>query len=224
MTESALLTDDDQARAWLETAFAPTPAQWTGLDRYAAMLVAANAEQNLVAASTLPTLWARHIADSAQLLRFDRRDGDGLWLDLGSGPGLPGLIVALLSERPVWLVESRALRCRFLDAAIDELGLGARVMVQPLRLERLKPVAAATISARAFAPLDRLLHLSAAFSTASTRWLLPKGRNAVKELASLPKAWQSLFHVEQSLTDAESGIIVGQGRVPVARAASRKKS
>lgn len=218
------LLNDDQARAWLESEFAPTAAQWAGLERYAAMLTLANGEQNLVAASTLPTLWARHIADSAQLLRFDRRDGDGLWLDLGSGPGLPGLVIALLSERPVWLVESRALRSRFLDLAVAELGLGARVRVQPVRLERLAPVHAATISARAFAPLDRLLSLSAVFSTASTRWLLPKGRNAVKELASLPKAWQSLFHVEQSLTDADSGIIVGEGAIRIGRAGSRKKS
>jgi 16S rRNA (guanine527-N7)-methyltransferase len=213
----APIADDAAARAWLTAALAPTATQWAQLDRYAALLTAANAAQNLVAASTLPLLWARHIADSAQLLRFDRRDGDGLWLDLGSGPGLPGLVAAILTERPVWLVESRPLRCRFLDDCIAELGLGARVTVQPVRLERLAGVPAATISARAFAPLERLIPLSARFSTESTRWLLPKGRNAVKELASLPRAWQSLFHVEPSLTDADSGIIVGSGQaVPLA--------
>src|SRR3546814_8557053 len=72
---------------------------------------------------------------------------------------------------------------------------------------------AATISARAFAPLDRLLDLSARFSTESTCWLLPKGRNAVKELALLPQPWQSLFHVEQSRTDAASRILVGRGHI-----------
>src|SRR3546814_8074341 len=71
------------------------------------MLVAENAQQNLVAASTIPTLWTRHIADSAQLLAPDAREGEGLWLDLGSGAGLPGLVVAILSDRPVALVESR---------------------------------------------------------------------------------------------------------------------
>lgn len=212
MTNTAL-TSDAAARAWLTQTLAPTAAQSAALERYAELLAAANAAQNLVAASTLPTLWVRHIADSAQLLRFDQRSGDGLWLDLGSGPGLPGLIIAILTDRPVWLVESRALRCQFLAEAIAVLGLEGRATVQHMRLERLPSVAATTISARAFAPLDRLLALSARFSTDSTRWLLPKGRNAVKELASLAKPWQCLFHVEQSLTDDASGILVGTGRV-----------
>jgi 16S rRNA (guanine527-N7)-methyltransferase len=213
---AAPLANDEAARAWLEWALAPTASQWSALERYAARLVAANADQNLVAASTLPQLWTRHIADSAQLLCHDQRGSDGLWLDLGSGPGLPGLVAAILSERPVYLVESRALRCRFLEESVADLGLKRRVTVQPVRLERLMTVPVATISARAFAPLDRLIDLSARFSTSSTRWLLPRGRNAVKELASLPKPWQRLFHVEQSVTDADSGILVGTGRAALA--------
>lgn len=208
-----LVATEDQARAWLTSSFAPSVRQWQQLEDFAALLVAANASQNLVAGSTLPHLWVRHIADSAQLLGHDRRDGAGLWLDLGSGPGLPGLIAAILSDRPFWLVESRALRCTFLADAINALGLESRVTVQPMALERLPTVAAGTISARAFAPLPRLFDLSARFSTDSTRWLLPKGRNAVKELAQLPAAWHKLFHVEQSLTDADSGIIVGSGQI-----------
>ncbi|NIJ38832.1 16S rRNA (guanine527-N7)-methyltransferase [Sphingopyxis panaciterrae] len=176
------------------------------------MLIAENGQQNLIAASTIPVLWVRHIADSAQLLALDTRDGDGLWIDLGSGPGLPGLVVAILSERPMLLVESRKRRCDFLRAATVDLGL-AHVEVIEAPLERIETRAAATISARAFAPLDKLIDLSARFSTESTRWLLPKGRNAVKELALLPQAWQSLFHVEQSRTDPESRILVGVGKI-----------
>src|SRR3546814_18156060 len=86
------------------------------------MLVAENAQQNLVAASTIPTLWTRHIADSAQLLALDAREGEGLWLDLGSGAGLPGLVVAILSDRPVALVESRKRRCEFLRSVAGPLG------------------------------------------------------------------------------------------------------
>lgn len=208
-----MIASEADARSWIEAALQPSPAQWQQLERYAAMLVAANATQNLLAASTIPALWVRHIADSAQLLAHDRRGGDGLWLDLGSGPGLPGLVAAILTERPVWLVESRALRCRFLGEVIDALDLAARVTVQPLRLQRVASIAAATISARAFAPLPRLIDLSARFSTATTRWLLPKGQNAAKELALLTPAWHKLFHVEQSLTDAASGIIIGTGTV-----------
>jgi 16S rRNA (guanine527-N7)-methyltransferase len=208
-----MIADDATARDWLAATIDPTPRQWGQLEQYAVALVAANATQNLVSASTLPLLWARHIADSAQLLCYDRRDGDGLWFDLGSGAGLPGVVVAILSERPVWLIESRALRCAFLSDVVAGLGLGSQVAVKLDRLERLPTVAAATISARAFAPLPKLLAVSARFSTVSTRWLLPKGRNAVKELAMLPRTWQGLFHVEQSLTDADSGILVGTGQV-----------
>ena len=110
------------------------------------------------------------------------------------------------------LVESRKRRCEFLRAVADALGLG-HVVVAEAPLERVETRPAATISARAFAPLDRLFDLSARFSTESTHWLLPKGRNAVKELALLPEAWQRMFHVEQSRTDADSQILVGQGRI-----------
>jgi 16S rRNA (guanine527-N7)-methyltransferase len=206
-----ILENEAEVRAWIEGALAPTALQWARLERFAAMLVAENDRQNLIAASTIPDLWVRHLADSAQLLALDR-EGEGLWIDLGSGPGLPGLVVAILSERPMLLVESRKLRCEFLRAVADTLDL-AHVEVAEAPLERVELRPAATISARAFAPLGKLLDLSARFSTESTHWLLPKGRNAVKELASLPPAWQKMFHVEQSRTDADSLILVGLGRI-----------
>ena len=207
----AILGSEQAARDWIAAIFAPSADQWMQLEQFAAMLVAESAQQNLIAASTIPILWVRHIADSAQLLALDR-DRDGLWLDLGSGPGLPGLVVALLRERPMMLVESRKRRCDFLRAVVGELAL-AHVEVIEAPLERIETRAVATISARAFAPLDKLIDLSARFSNESTRWLLPKGRNAVKELALLPQAWQNLFHVEQSLTDADSQILVGTGQI-----------
>lgn len=207
-----ILDSEDAARAWIADAFAPTPDQWAKLDRFIEMLVAESAQQNLIAASTIPTMWVRHIADSAQLLAFDMRDGDGLWIDLGSGAGLPGLVVAILSTRPMLLIESRKRRCDFLRSVAAELGL-THVEVAEAPLERVETRPAATISARAFAPLDKLLDLSARFSTESTQWLLPKGRNAVKELALLPQPWQRMFHVEQSRTDADSQILVGRGKI-----------
>lgn len=207
-----LLNSEAAARAWIGESFDPTAPQWDRLDRFIAMLVGENANQNLIAASTIPTMWVRHIADSAQLLSFDTRGGDGLWIDLGSGAGLPGIIVAILCDRPVLLVESRKRRCEFLRAVAADLDL-KHVEVAEAPLEKVVTRPAATISARAFAPLDKLIDLSARFSTESTRWLLPKGRNAVKELALLPQPWQRMFHVEQSRTDAESQILVGQGRI-----------
>lgn len=207
-----ILDNEEAARTWIADAFAPTPDQWTKLDHFVEMLVAESAQQNLIAASTIPTMWVRHIADSAQLLALATRDGDGLWIDLGSGAGLPGLVVAILSARPMLLVESRKRRCDFLRSVAAELGL-AHVEVAEAPLERVETRPAATISARAFAPLDKLLDLSARFSTESAQWLLPKGRNAVKELALLPQPWQRMFHVEQSRTDADSQILVGRGKI-----------
>ncbi len=215
-----LLDNEDAARAWIGEAFAPTADQWKQLERFVDMLIAESAQQNLIASSTIPTMWVRHIADSAQLLSFDTRDGDGLWIDLGSGAGLPGLVVAILSTRPVMLVESRKRRCDFLRTVAAELCL-ANVEVVEAPLERIEARTAASISARAFAPLDKLLDLSARFSTESTRWLLPKGRNAVKELALLPQPWQRMFHVEQSRTDAESQILVGRGKITVKQRGKR---
>lgn len=207
----AVLDSEERARAWIDEAFAPTAKQWERLDRFAAMLIVENDQQNLISASTIPTLWVRHIADSAQLLSIDRARA-GLWIDLGSGAGLPGLVVAILSERPMLLVESRKLRCEFLRAVAADLDL-THVDVAEAPLDRVETRSASTISARAFAPLDKLIALSTRFSTESTQWLLPKGRNAVKELALLPEAWQRMFHVEQSRTDAESQILIGQGRI-----------
>ncbi len=206
------LESEDAARAWIGEAFSPTAGQWKQLERFVDLLIAESVQQNLIASSTIPTMWVRHIADSAQLLSFDTRGGDGLLIDLGSGAGLPGLVIAILSSRPMLLVESRKRRCDFLRTVAAELGL-ANVEVVEAPLERIETRPASTISARAFAPLDRLLDLSARFSTESTRWLLPKGRNAVKELALLPQPWQRMFHVEQSRTDAESQILVGSGKI-----------
>ena len=211
MTDIALLDGVESARAWIDEVLSPTVRQWAQLDRFAKMLIAENDRQNLIAASTIPTLWVRHVADSAQLLALDRAR-DGLWIDVGSGPGLPGLVVAILRDRPLLLVESRRRRCDFLRAVTAELDL-SHAEVAEASLERVETRAASTISARAFAPLDKLIGLSTRFSTESTRWLLPKGRNAVKELALLPRAWQRMFHVEQSRTDAESYILVGEGSI-----------
>lgn len=209
---SILLKSEEEARAWFEESFAPSASQWAALDAFATMLIVENEQQNLVAASTIANLWVRHIADSAQLLNLSEV-GDGAWIDLGSGPGLPGLVVAILRDAPITLVESRKLRCAFLRDVAERLGL-SHVTVAESRLEAVESFPVAAISARAFAPLDKLIGLANRFATKDTLWLLPKGRNAANELASLPKSWQNMFHVEQSLTDADSRILVGRGQLP----------
>jgi 16S rRNA (guanine527-N7)-methyltransferase len=179
------------------------------LSRLAQMLTEENDRQNLVAAATIRMVWQRHFADSAQLLGFVSVK-PGPWLDLGSGAGFPGLVIACLRpDWPVFLVESRRRRIEWLEHCRAELGL-ERCTVLGARLERVETFPVGVISARAFAPLPELLSLSARFSTADTLWLLPKGRKAALELAALPKRKAKLFHVEQSLTDPEAGIITGR--------------
>ena len=180
------------------------------LDRLVRDLSAENQRQNLIARATLPTVWQRHIADSAQLLELCAAS-DGPWLDLGSGAGFPGLVIATMRpDLSVVLVESRRRRIEWLEHAIANLGLD-NCRVEGTRLENVTAFEAEVISARAFAPLDRLLSLSAPFSTSATQWVLPKGRSAAHEVARLSKNRRAMFHVEQSVTDPEAGIVVGRG-------------
>ena len=102
-------------------------------------------------------------------------------------------------------------RLRGFARAAEELGLD-KCRVEGKKLEHVESFAAGVISARAFAPLAKLLSLSARFSTRDTLWLLPKGRSAVQELAGLPQQTARMFHVEQSVTDSEAGIVIGTGR------------
>ncbi|WP_347302581.1 16S rRNA (guanine(527)-N(7))-methyltransferase RsmG [Croceibacterium sp. TMG7-5b_MA50] len=180
------------------------------LDRFAALLVKENELQNLVSASSLSAIWQRHFADSLQLLSH-AGSGGGQWLDLGTGAGFPGLVIALAQPaRRVVLVESRRRRVEWLMHAATELDL-RNVTVEGSMLEKVVTQPALVISARAFAPLGRLLSLAARFSSDNTTWLLPKGRSAVQELAEQPASVQQMFHVEQSVTDPEAGILIGRG-------------
>ena len=182
------------------------------LDQLVALIVAENEQQNLIAKPTIASVWQRHIADSAQLLSHVPRETSdpGAWLDLGTGAGFPGLVIAALRpEWQVWLVESRKRRVEWLERARIALDL-PNCKVVGARLEMVDSFAAGVISARAFAPLERLIDLSARFSTDSTLWLLPKGRSAAHELQALPESQRRLFHVEQSITDPEAGIITGR--------------
>lgn len=207
-----MIADEDQAKAWLRGLPDCDETAMERLERLVKLLVEENAQQNLVSAASLDRVWQRHIADSAQLLPHVPRETSA-WLDLGTGAGFPGLVIASLRPRcPVHLVESRKRRIEWLQRAASELGLD-HVEVKGCRLEDVPSRDVAVISARAFAPLDRLLTLSARFSTSDTIWLLPKGRSARQELDML-RGWTHMFHVEQSLTDEEAGVIVGtlQGR------------
>ena len=175
------------------------------LERYAALLVAENARQNLIARSTEATIWSRHLLDSLQLARF-ARDADRSWLDVGSGAGLPGLVMATLGRWRVTLVEPRRRRAEFLNFVVEQLGLcGVVVLAKDAQEVRERHD---LVSARAVASVDRLLELTRGCSNDRTRFVFPKGRSAANDMDLVRRRWHGLFHVEQSLTDAEAGIVI----------------
>lgn len=209
-----MIDSEEAAKAWMTDNLGVSRETFGALERLNIFVAEEAQHQNLISASTVAHMWQRHIADSAQLLRFASPKEDEHWMDLGSGAGFPGLVIALIAPCRVTLVESRGLRIAYLERAIELLGLADRVAVAGMPLERIPTIAADYISARAFAPLPKLLEGAARFSTEKTRWLLPKGRNARAELESVAPAWQHVLHVEQSLTDADAAILVGTGSVP----------
>jgi 16S rRNA (guanine527-N7)-methyltransferase len=209
---------EEEARQWLQARFDVSRGTWERLESYVAILLSEMEQQNLIAESTRAHIWARHIVDSAQLLPLAAKAGQGRWVDLGSGAGLPAIVIAILHERPIQLVESRRKRIDFLNDVIAELGL-SHAQVFGGRVETVPASAAAIISARAYAPLPRLLESAHHLADEKTIWVLPKGRNAQNELEAATRSWQGAFHVERSVTDADSAIIVAEAVRSVRRKA-----
>jgi 16S rRNA (guanine527-N7)-methyltransferase len=203
-----ILATEAEAQNWLRGLPEWNALAAERLEALIALLAEENDRQNLVSTASLGEVWRRHIADSAQLLNHVPRETCSPWLDLGTGAGFPGLVIAALRpECEVVMVESRGRRIEWLERTCAALSL-ANTEVAGVRVEALPRRPFRTISARAFAPLPKLLELSAGFSTSDTVWLLPKGRSARQELSEL-NGWNHVFHVEQSLTDPDSGVIVG---------------
>ena len=176
------------------------------LHRFVDRVSAESERQNLVAKPTLPAIWERHVLDSAQLLPM-ARGHNGLWVDIGTGAGFPGMIVALAVEQPVALVEPRRMRADFLRSIVDAEGISSRVVVHQSKVERLVDVQADVISARAVASLSDLLQSAAHIASMDTLYLLPKGQSATTEVNEAQRRFEGLFHVEQSITNPEAGIV-----------------
>lgn len=181
------------------------------LCRYAEILCKWQPIQNLVAPKTLPDLWNRHIADSAQLLAFapDAR----IWVDIGTGAGFPGMVIAILlanhGECGVHLIESNERKCAFLGEVARETE--AAVTLHNKRVEALDASGLLgqvdIVTARAVAPLNRLLELTAPFFNAETRGLFLKGRRASEEVDAALETWTFRHQAHSSKTDAEGVII-----------------
>jgi 16S rRNA (guanine527-N7)-methyltransferase len=206
-----MIATEGEAKAWLEHELDVSRETMARLEAFSTLLRAENERQNLVARSTLPAMWVRHIIDSAQLLAH-APSATSSWLDLGTGAGFPGLIVAAFHPGPVTLVESRKLRVDFLQRAAEVLGVSPRIV--PSRVERLPDGAFDVISARAFASSEQTLSLSHRFSTGKARWILPKGASAQSELEAARASWHGEFRLVPSLTDPGASIIIAEGVRP----------
>ena len=194
-----------EARAWALARFDALAID--RLEQLATIVATMNERQNLIARSTLASIWARHIVDSLQLVALGP---EGRWLDIGTGAGFPGLAVAAVEpERDTVLIEPRRLRADYLRETARSLGL-TKVTVIMARVESVRD-RAKVISARAVSRVAEVLAAASQCADDDTVWLLPKGRNADQEVAEARRTWHGMFHVEQSITDPDSAIVIARG-------------
>jgi len=201
------LADDKRAALALFAVSRETKAR---LDRYVALLLEWQAKTNLVAPSTLSSIWTRHIADSLQLL--DIAPSGRTWIDLGSGGGFPGIVLAAaLADRPeahVHLVERNSKKAAFLREALRVTG--GRGTVHLAEIEKFvdsNPPTADYITARALAPLNVLLSLSAPLIDRGAKALFLKGQDVEAELTEATKYWTVEAKLHPSRTNMESRVV-----------------
>src|SRR5271163_1491643 len=195
------------------------------LDRFVELLIAWQQHTNVIARSTIPTLWTRHVADSLQLLGLapDAR----VWADLGSGGGFPGLVIACaLAETQgahVHLVESIGKKATFLRDAVRVTG--APATVHAMRIEEFvdkSPESLDVVTARALAPLPELLRITYPLLKRGALGLFPKGQNVGVELTEAAKCWKIQSSQIQSRTDSKGQIVIVRGLEPAGRAPGSK--
>ncbi len=178
------------------------------MSRLKALVITESRLQNLISAASIETFDDRHLDDSLQLVPLLP---PGEVIDIGSGGGFPGLVLGCVRSDICHLVEPRAKRAAFLEAACASLGIADHVRVHACRVERLERPPVAAITARAVASLDRLFAMAAHLADENTRWVLPKGRSAASELAEARKTWQGEFRLVASRTDPEAAIVIAAG-------------
>jgi len=197
------------------------------LDRFVAMLLAWQPRMNLVASSTEATLWTRHVADSLQLLELapDSR----IWADLGAGGGFPGVVIACaLADTPgahVHLVESSGKKAAFLREGVRATGVPATV--HATRIEdfvKNAPLPLDVVTARALAPLPKLLALAYPLLKTGTLGLFPKGQDVARELTEAAKCWKIQASLSPSRTDPKAQIVIVRGLEPKLRSATETDS
>jgi 16S rRNA (guanine527-N7)-methyltransferase len=201
----------DRARAVALIGGVVSRETWARLDRFVALLLKWQNTTNLIAPSTLPEVWTRHVADSLQLLRLVPQARH--WADFGSGAGFPGLVVACaLADTPgtqVHLVESSQKKSAFLREAARVLALPAIVHAQ--RIEDFVATnrqAFDIVSARALAPLEKLIGCASPLLKTGAVGLFPKGQDVEAELTAASKSWTIRGELVPSVTDPHGRIVV----------------
>lgn len=176
----------------------------TALETYLAMLVRWQKAINLVGPKTLKDPWRRHLLDSAQLIPHLPSPSGPLY-DLGSGAGLPGLILAIMGVADVHLVESDQRKAQFLREVARKLDLSVQIYAS--RIEQLSDHCADIVTARALAPLSHLLDLAAPLLRPHAVCLFPKGQSASDELTDASKSWSMSADIIPSLSDPSASIL-----------------
>ena len=174
------------------------------IEAFVPLLLRWNARINLIGPTTEAGLRQRHVADSLQLLPL-LPAGEGPLADLGTGGGFPGLVLAMAVTRPVHLVESDRRKAAFLQTVVGELGL-AHVTVHAERIEAVALPPIAVLTARALAPLDRMLAWAERLLAPGGVAIFPKGRNALDEIQAAP-GWTMTVERFKSSTDADASIL-----------------
>lgn len=174
------------------------------LDGYVQLLIKWQARINLISSKTLPEIWHRHILDSAQLVSYLPKTPSVI-LDMGSGAGLPGIILAILTRHQLHLVESDSRKIAFMRTALRETGTSAILHEQ--RMEAVPALRPDIITARALAPLSQLITLASAQHHEKIEYLFLKGREAKQELTALPACPKMEAECLPSMTDSQASII-----------------
>ena len=174
------------------------------LDCYVQLLIKWQARINLISSKTLPEIWHRHILDSAQLVSYLPKTPSVI-LDMGSGAGLPGVILAILTHHQLHLVESDSRKIAFMRTALRETGTSALLHEQ--RMEAVPALRPDIITARALAPLSQLITLASGQHHEKIEYLFLKGREAKQELTSLPACPKMEAECLPSMTDSQASII-----------------
>lgn len=178
------------------------------LEKFGELVEKWNPKINLISKSSVGSLWDRHILDSVQL--FEMANSEGSWVDIGSGGGFPGIVIAILraeqrSDDQVTLVESDQRKCAFLRTAVRELGLKSKVISD--RIENIPGLNADVLSARALADLSKLLEFSEMHLHANGTALFPKGANWRNEQEDAQRMWSYSLEAITSATNSAAAIL-----------------